>query len=281
MATPKDPADDALPVRRTRAQVPGLEHVAAPVPVQAQQVRSPRRWRTPVALALCALIVSVALLLLGRELSVDMASATRSDKPPVSFAASNAGFIVNVTLPVGATALRYRLGDLGAWTDTGASQQPGQRGPQTWFMLPPGQGATSLQLSFTDEDGQASPVHAYPFEPERELAQSMRRNLEQFPSGWVAFRAWGDKTLIYFTMLVTNRCALREIRYGLDGAPPTTPFEIERCVPGAAMPGAIGTHTRVHIEVPRSTRTVRVELTYFDGARSEARTFQAPPEGQY
>jgi hypothetical protein len=95
-------------------------------------------------------------------------------------------------------------------------------------------------------------------------------------TGWVAFHPFtSGKLLIYFTTLVTHRCGLAEVRYGLDGAAPTTSFELPRCMPFDPMPGAITGGTVTTIEVPASTRSITVDLTYFDGTHAPTRTFQA------
>lgn len=48
------------------------------------------------------------------------------------------------------------------------------------------------------------------------LAQG-KQMLTQFSSSWVSFRDYDGKTLLYITHFLTQRGALKTIRYSLDG----------------------------------------------------------------
>jgi hypothetical protein len=62
----------------------------------------------------------------------------------------------------------------------------------------------------------ASPIR---FDPDAALFQQQKQILEQMPAKWVEFGDFNG-TLIYFTTLLTYRCAIAELRYGLDDGKP-------------------------------------------------------------
>jgi hypothetical protein len=59
---------------------------------------------------------------------------------------------------------------------------------------------------------------------------------------------------VHFTQLVSYRCAIKEVHYGLGDGPDATLYR----------------------KVPPKTPSMRVQLTYVDGTQSPVRSFNAP-----
>jgi hypothetical protein len=80
--------------------------------------------------------------------------------------------------------------------------------------------------------------------------------------------------LVYFTQLVTYRCAIREVRYGLGDGPVEKIFKLPPCDP--ADPNSVPEGATLYMKVPPKTGSMQVQLTYVDGTQSPARLFNAP-----
>lgn len=101
-------------------------------------------------------------------------------------------------------------------------------------------------------------------------AAEVRPILEAQKGSWVAVREFGGQDLVYFTTLAAWRCGLTGLRYGLNGAPPATLFELEPCYEDTPQPNAIQDDgPRLYLRQPlRSVQSVTVEITYDDGETS-------------
>ena len=102
-------------------------------------------------------------------------------------------------------------------------------------------------------------------------AGEVRPILDMTRGSWVAIRDYGGKDLIYFTHLLAWRCGLREIRYGLNGAAPSTAFKMEACHEGSVQPNALSGDDVYVMRPAGSVTEVRVKLIYDDGSSEEAR----------
>ena len=75
---------------------------------------------------------------------------------------------------------------------------------------------------------------------------------------------------LFFTTLVSYRCAVEAAEYGLDTMTPTDRFETGDCDP--LDPTSLGDH-ETYRPVPLSTEFVSVRLIYRDGSQSEILRF--------
>ncbi|MBZ4022630.1 hypothetical protein CKO11_09185 [Rhodobacter sp. TJ_12] len=101
-------------------------------------------------------------------------------------------------------------------------------------------------------------------------AAEVRPILAATKGQWVAVREYDGQDLIYFTQLLSWRCGLSQIFYGLNDAPPTTPFFMEMCYEGTPAPNAIETDA-IYIAQPLgSVQNIRLRLVYDDGTEEEA-----------
>ncbi len=206
-----------------------------------------------------------------------VAALPGSPQPLASFTRSNAGWIVNVSLPEPATQFGYRIGETGSFTDGGAldvlDQRTGARMPKTTFEMPPDQGKTTIYVTWRDKRGEQADVFPINFDPSGALAAEQKNILEQFWTSWVAFREWQGMN-VYFTQLITYRCAIKEVRYGFGDAPAAQVFKLPVCDP--SDPHAVPENATVSLKVPSKTKSMSVQLTYVDGTQSPAHSFNAP-----
>ena len=206
-----------------------------------------------------------------------VAALPASPQPLASFTRSNSGWMVNVSLPEAATQFGYRIGEKGAFTDAGAldvlDQSTGVRMPKTTFEMPPDQGKTTIYVTWRDKRGEQADIAPINFDPSAALADEQKKILEQFWTSWIAFREWQGMT-VYFTHLVTYRCAVRKVRYGLGDGPVDRVFKLPPC--DAADPNSVPENATLYMKVPPKTASMQVQLTYVDGSQSETRMFNAP-----
>ena len=109
------------------------------------------------------------------------------------------------------------------------------------------------------------------FDPDVALYQNQRQNLESISGSWVEFRDFNG-TLVYFTTLLSYRCAITEVRYGLNGAAPLTRFDLPVC--NMKDPFAIPDNAKIYMKVPSGTKSISVQLTWRDGSQSEVSTVE-------
>ncbi len=195
-------------------------------------------------------------------------------KPLVSFMRSNAGWLVNVSLPEPATQFGYRIGEAGAFQDPGfhdhLDQRTGQPAPKTNFVLPPDQPPSTIYVTWRDKRGEQADVFPITFSPLNALADGQKKILEQLWTAWIAFREWEGLT-VYFTHLISYRCGIKEVRYGLDDQPAEEVWPLPACDPGD--PHAVPQDANIYMKIPKKTASMSVQLTYHDGSKSQVRRF--------
>jgi hypothetical protein len=85
-------------------------------------------------------------------------------------------------------------------------------------------------------------------------------------NGWLSFRDHDGRLLLYFTHLISNRCAIDKIAYGIDSDSTPSEFALEPCNP--AEPYSVGNRP-IYVEVPANSRYASVRLTFKDGTTSD------------
>ena len=91
-------------------------------------------------------------------------------------------------------------------------------------------------------------------------------------ASWIAVRPYDGNDLLYFTNALAWRCALTEIRYGLNGAPAETVLAMEPCYEAEAAPNALKMEDPpIYLTLPLSSvQTVSVVLVFDDGSELPA-----------
>lgn len=96
-------------------------------------------------------------------------------------------------------------------------------------------------------------------------------------SGWVEFRNFAGKELIYFTALQTMRCRLKEIRYSINSDRLDKRFPLGTCDPQQPynMPANDddGKYTYLSMR-PGAAKTITLQVVWEDGAGSEIITYR-------
>ncbi len=70
-------------------------------------------------------------------------------------------------------------------------------------------------------------------------AAEVKPILEMTQGNWLGVRVYDGNDLLYFTHLVTFRCGLEEVFYGINGEMPSEALPMEPCHEGTAAPGAM------------------------------------------
>jgi hypothetical protein len=109
------------------------------------------------------------------------------------------------------------------------------------------------------------------FDPEAALVKDQRKILDMTATSWLSFREFNG-LLVYYTHLMSYRCAIREVRIGIDTAVPDKTLKMPSCNP--RDPSAIPHDAQPYLKLPGATKSVSVELTYRDGSVSEIKTFR-------
>ena len=194
--------------------------------------------------------------------------------PIANFSRSNAGWTVTVSLPEPAVQFGYRVGEKGTFTDTGTQDwidpRTGQRMPVTHFSLSADQKPVTLYVTWRDKRGEEAGTHPIAFDPDTALKSGMKKTLKTLWTAWISFREYNG-LLVYFTHLVTNRCAIKEVRYALDDSGNFKAFPLPPCDP--AKPYNVPQRAKTYKKLPRGTKSMSVVLTYFDGQTSPTRKF--------
>ncbi|VAW15482.1 hypothetical protein MNBD_ALPHA09-1313 [hydrothermal vent metagenome] len=88
-------------------------------------------------------------------------------------------------------------------------------------------------------------------------------------ANWIAFRNFGGRQLVYFTMLQSYRCGLSEVRFSINDDGLGEYFPMPPCDP--QRPNAIDTEKwPPYITMPLGTaKWAAVQLVYADGEESE------------
>ena len=205
-------------------------------------------------------------------------AALQAPQPLTSFMRSNAGWTVNVSLPEAATQFGYRIGDQGSFIDAGfidaLDQRTGQRMPKTYFELPPDQGKTKLYITWRDRRGEQADIVTINFDPQAALAESEKKILEVLWTAWIDFRDWNGAMLVYFSHLITYRCAIQEVRYGYNGGTIDQIYKLPPC--NILDPNSVPEDAKIYMKAPAKTKSMQVQLTYLDGTQSPVRSFNAP-----
>src|SRR5437868_7178463 len=118
----------------------------------------------------------------------------------------------------------------------------------------------------------AAPHHRTPAKQESTHRHPGVRGLPQQSTSWLSFREFNG-LLVYYTHLVSYRCAIREVRIGIDTAVPNQVLKM----PGCDMrdPSAISAGMPLYMKLAPATQFISVELTYRDGSVSEIKSFRS------
>ena len=195
--------------------------------------------------------------------------------PIAMFSRHNGGWTVVFSIADPALGISWRMGDAGEFRETGfidtLDPRTRKRMPNPSIELPADAPAATIQLRYVDTSGELQGPFPIRFDPEAALIRDQRKILDMTATSWLSFREFNG-LLVYYTHLLSYRCAIREARVGIDTAVPDKVLKMPPCDP--RDPAVITHDVQPYLKLAPNTQFVSVELTYRDGSVSEIKSFR-------
>jgi hypothetical protein len=195
--------------------------------------------------------------------------------PIAMFSRHNGGWTVVFSIADPTLGISWRMGDTGEFRETGfidtLDPRTRKRMPNPSIELAADAPAATIQVRYVDATGELQGPFPIKFDPEAALIRDQRKILDMTATSWLAFREFNG-LLVYYTHLMSYRCAIREVRVGIDTAVPDKVLKMPPCDP--RDPSAIPHEAQPYLKLAPSTQFVSVELTYRDGSISETKSFR-------
>jgi hypothetical protein len=195
--------------------------------------------------------------------------------PIAMFSRHNGGWTVVFSIADPTLGISWRMGDAGEFRETGfidtLDPRTRKRLPNPSIELAADAPAATIQVRYVDASGELQGPFPIRFDPEAALIHDQRKILDMTATSWLSFREFNG-LLVYYTQLMSYRCAIREARVGIDSAVPDKVLKMPPCDP--RDPSAIPHDAQPYLKLAPSTQFVSVELTYRDGSVSEIKSFR-------
>jgi hypothetical protein len=195
--------------------------------------------------------------------------------PIAMFSRHNGGWTVVFSIADPTLGISWRLGDAGDFRETGfmdtLDPRTRKRMPNPSVELPADAPAAMIQVRYVDTNGELQGPFPIRFDPEAALIRDQRKILDMTATSWLSFREFNG-LLVYYTHLMSYRCAIREVRVGVDSTVPDKVLKMPPCDP--RDPSVIPHDATPYLKLSPQTRSVSVELTYRDGSVSEIKSFR-------
>lgn len=195
--------------------------------------------------------------------------------PIAMFSRHNGGWTVVFSIADPTLGISWRTGEAGDFRETGfidtLDPRTRKRMPNPSIELPADAPAATIQVRYVDTNGDIQGPFPIRFDPEAALIRDQRKILDMTATSWLSFREFNG-LLVYYTHLMSYRCAIREVRVGIDSTVPDKVLKMPPCNP--RDPSAIPHEATPYLKLAPQTRSVSVELTYRDGSVSEIKSFR-------
>lgn len=195
--------------------------------------------------------------------------------PIATFSRSNSGWTITFSIIDPTLGVSWRLGDSGDFRETGfmdiLDPRTRKRMPNFSIQLPGDAPAGTIQVRYVDAGGEMQGPFPIKFDPEAALIHDQRKILDMTATSWLSFREFNG-LLVYYTHLMSYRCAIRQVRIGVDSAMPDKVLNMPAC--DMKDPISIPSNATPYLKLPPATQFVSVELTYRDGSVSEIKSFR-------
>jgi uncharacterized caspase-like protein len=195
--------------------------------------------------------------------------------PIAMFSRHNGGWTVTFSIADPTLGISWRFGEAGDFRETGfldtLDSRTRKRMPNPSIELPPDAQTATIQVRYLDASGEMQGPFPIKFEPEAALIRDYRKILDMTSTSWLSFREYNG-LLVYYSHLISYRCAIREVRIGIDTAVPNQVLKMPPC--DMRDPSAITASNALYQKLPASTQFMSVELTYRDGSVSEVKSFR-------
>jgi hypothetical protein len=167
------------------------------------------------------------------------------------------------------------MGDAGDFRETGfldtLDPRTRKRMPNPSIELAADAKAATIQVRYIDTSGEMQGPFPIKFDPEAALVRDQRKILDMTATSWLSFREFNG-LLVYYTHLMSYRCAIREVRIGIDTTVPDQVLKLPPC--NMKDPSAIPYDAKPYLKLSPANQFVSVELTYRDGSVSEIKSFR-------
>ncbi|KRR23092.1 caspase family protein [Bradyrhizobium retamae] len=195
--------------------------------------------------------------------------------PIAMFSRHNGGWTVVFSIADPTLGISWRIGDSGDFRETGfmdtLDPRTRKRMPNPSVELPADTSAAVIQVRYVDTNGELQGPFPIRFDPEAALIRDQRKILDMTATSWLSFREYNG-LLVYYTHLMSYRCAIREVRVGIDTAVPDKVLKMPPC--NTRDPSVIPHDAQPYLKLAPVTKSVSVELTYRDGSVSEIKSFR-------
>ena len=149
-------------------------------------------------------------------------SAPQNDSvnaPIAEFSRHNGGWTVVFSIADPTLGISWRMGETGEFRETGfidtLDPRTRKRMPNPSIELPADAPAATIQVRYVDANGELQGPFPIRFDPEAALIRDQRKILDMTATSWLSFREFNG-LLVYYTHLMSYRCAIREVRVGID-----------------------------------------------------------------
>ncbi len=195
--------------------------------------------------------------------------------PIASFSRSNSGWTVSFSILDPTIGISWRMDDKSDFRETGfmdvLDPRTRKRMANPSISLPADAQAGIIQVRYVDAGGELKGPFPIRFDPEEALVKDQRKVLDMTATSWLGFGGNGYP-LVYWTHLISYRCAIREVRIGIDSSVPEKVVKLPPC--DLKDPMTIPPNANYIMKLPATTKSVSVELTYRDGSVSEIKSFR-------
>jgi hypothetical protein len=195
--------------------------------------------------------------------------------PIAMFSRHNGGWTVVFSIADPTLGISWRMGEAGEFRETGfmdtLDPRTRKRMPNPSIELAGDAPAATIQVRYVDVSGEMRGPFPIKFDPEAALIHDQRKILDMTATSWLSFREFNG-LLVYYTHLMSYRCAIREVRVGIDSAVPDKVLKMPPCDP--RDPSVIPHDALPYLKLAPTTQFVSVELTYRDGSVSEIKSFR-------
>jgi hypothetical protein len=195
--------------------------------------------------------------------------------PIAMFSRHNGGWTMVFSIADPTLGISWRMGNAGDFHETGfldtLDSRTRKRIPNPSVELAADAPAATIEVRYVDVSGNLQGPFPIRFDPEAALIHDQRKILDMTATSWLSFREFNG-LLVYYTHLMSYRCAIREVRVGIDTSVPNQVLKMPPC--DMKDPSAIPYDARPYLKLSPSSQFVSVELTYRDGSISEIKSFR-------
>jgi hypothetical protein len=195
--------------------------------------------------------------------------------PIAAFSRHNGGWTITFSIADPTLGISWRMGEAGDFRETGfidtLDPRTRKRMPNPSIELPADAQGGTIQVRYVDTSGDMQGPFPIRFDPEAALIRDQRKILDMTATSWLSFREFNG-LLVYYTHLMSYRCAIREVRIGIDTAVPDKVLKMPPC--DLRDPSAIPYGAQLYQKLAPQTQSISVELTYRDGSVSEIKSFR-------